>query len=441
LVALLGAALAHCAPRPAPARVAGVNPDPVQLVHPTVVPLTPVALLGRLIFVDRNLSGSRTISCASCHNPAHAFGPPDALAAQPGGPAGLSQGVRAVPSLRYADRIPNFSIGPDNGENEGVNVVKLARQTVGEARPVKAAGSVGGGAPMVPRGGLFWDGRANTLQTQALGPLFNPVEMANSGVRSVADRLRGAPYGGEFVRLFGEAAVATPERLVDEAMFAVARYQVEDAAFHPYTSKYDAWLEGKAVLAPDEARGLALFEDPRKGNCAACHVSRPGPDHAPPLFTDFQYEALGVPRNQDLRQNADPRYYDLGLCGPVRTDLRTQTQYCGMFQTPSLRNVATRQVFFHNGRYHALLDVIRFYNLRAVYPDSVYPRDSRGGVLLFDDLPPMARGNVDTTDAPFNGRPGGVPLMTARDMQDVIAFLKTLTDGYRPGKGEAGESR
>lgn len=430
--ACCAALLVHCSSRPDRQAGSVSNPDPVRLVRPAARPLSPVAQLGREIFFDRHLSASRTISCASCHSPDHAFGPPDGRAVQLGGPAGRDQGVRAVPSLRYLDRVPNFSIGPERAEAEDVNVTRLARQAAGSTRLVKVAGGAAGSAAMVPQGGLFWDGRVNTLQTQAMGPLFNPVEMANVGAESVADRLRNASYGDRFARLFGAATVASPARLIDEAMFAVARYQVEDPAFHPYTSKYDAYLEGRVALAPDEIHGLAVFEDTAKGNCAACHLDRPGPDREPPLFTDFQYEALGVPRNGNLKQNVDHRYFDLGLCGPVRADLRAQSRYCGMFRTPSLRNVAIREVFFHNGRYHTLMEVLRFYNLRQVQPERVYPTDGRGQVLRFDDLPAAVRGNVDTTDPPFNRTRGQPPAMSDRDLHDVVAFLKTLTDGYQP---------
>jgi cytochrome c peroxidase len=78
------------------------------------------------------------------------------------------------------------------------------------------------------------------------------------------------------------------------------------------------------------------------------------------MFTDYQYEALGVPRNNTLASNRDSRFYDMGVCGPFRTDLKDQTPYCGMFLTPTLRNTATRQAFFHNGVFQSLDDVMAF---------------------------------------------------------------------------------
>ena len=111
----------------------------------------------------------------------------------------------------------------------------------------------------------------------------------------------------------------------------------------------------------------------RKGDCAACHLDQPTADGQPPLFTDHQFEALGVPRNPNLALNANPDYYDLGICGPYRADLTKQTQYCGMFLTPTLRNAATRHVFFHNGVYHNLQQVLDFYDFRDTEPGKIYP--------------------------------------------------------------------
>ncbi len=153
---------------------------------------------------------------------------------------------------------------------------------------------------MVPQGGLFWDGRVDTLQAQALGPLLNPTEMANPSVGAIAAKLENGAYRNTFAQLFGAGIFDHPNMLVSEAMFAVARYQFEDSSFHPYTSKYDYWLEGKARLTQAELHGLQLFNDPNKANCAGCHLSKPGKDGLPPMFADYQYEALGVPRNTSL---------------------------------------------------------------------------------------------------------------------------------------------
>jgi cytochrome c peroxidase len=413
----------------------GENPYPVRLVRPPAAPLSGMALLGRAVFFDANLSSSRRLSCASCHSPEHAYGPPDSAAAVNGGPDLSRQGVRAVPSLMYLERQPNFSIGPDDDESEAVSLTQLAALAQGAPRARKTAGNTAEtAANVVPQGGLFWDGRVDTLQDQARGPLLSPLEMDGGSVALVAAKLRRAPYAGLLSRLFGVPVFATPRLVVAEALFAVARYQIEEPSFHAYTSKFDFWLEGKARLNPDELRGYLLFNDPSKANCGGCHLDQPRQDGLPPLFTDAQYEALGAPRNPALTANRDPAYFDLGICGPYRTDLRGETQFCGMFRTPTLRNVATRGVFFHNGVFRSLRAVQDFYNFRDTRPELVYPRATNGTAARFDDIPPPYRANIDVEDPPFDRHPGNKPAMTPEDEQDIIAFLLTLTDGYQPAR-------
>lgn len=415
----------------------GVNPHPVELRLPPDRPLSAVARLGRLVFFDPTLSASGKQSCASCHDPAHGYNPPNARALQAGG-AHLGQvGFRPPLSLAYLYRQQPFSIGPDAGEVEApANLATLASAAQQTARAQKSAGSAPASVPLVPMGGLFWDGRAASFQRQALVPMLNPVEMANRSIDEVATKLATRPYREQFQRLFGPGILEQPDQLVSEAMFAVSRFETEDASFHRFTSKYDDWLQGKARLSAAEVRGLALFNDPHKGNCAACHPSQVTSDRLPPLFTDTQYEALGVPRNPALPMNRDPHFHDLGLCGPFRTDLAAQTQYCGMFVTPTLRNVDRRQVFFHNGLYHTLKQVLDFYNLRAVAPEKIYPRGVDGKPALYNDLPTAYQANVDTTDAPFNRQAGDSPALTDQDIQDILAFLHALDDGYTSAEGQ-----
>jgi len=411
----------------------GDNPYPVRLVRPASAPLSAMAQLGRLIFFDQSLSSSGRLACAGCHQPDHAYGPPGDAPAMAGGPTLARQGARAVPSLMYLERQPNFSIGPDNDENEGVDLLQLAALGQETPRARKTArDTVPAAASLVPQGGLFWDGRADTLQDQAVFPLLNPLEMDGGTIEAVAAKLRQAPYAPRFVELFGRAVLDSPRLLVSEALFAVARYQIEEPTFHPYTSKFDFWLEGKARLSPAELRGYVLFNDPAKGNCGGCHLDRPSPDGLAPMFTDYQYEALGVPRNPTLAANRDPAYYDLGICGPYRSDMQSETKYCGMFLTPTLRNTATRQVFFHNGVYHSLKQVLDFYDFRDTEPEKVYPRAADGSVEKFDDVPPEDRANIDVTDPPFDRKQGETPPLSAAEEDDIIAFLKTLTDGYHP---------
>jgi cytochrome c peroxidase len=413
----------------------GANAHPVTLLRPPVAPLSAAALLGRDMFNDPSLSASGKQSCASCHSAAHAFGPPNDLTVQLGGPHMTLEGYRPVPSLAYLYRQAPFSIGPDQGDTDAapISLDVLASAAQGVQRAQKTAGAAPAAPAMVPQGGFFWDGRASTLQDQALGPMTNPVEMANPSVEAVADKLMHSKYLGTMKQLFGPRVVSDPNLLVSEAMFAIGRYQFEDPAFHPFTSKYDAWLEGHARLTQAELHGLRLFNDKDKANCAGCHLSQPSSDGLPPVFTDTQYEALGVPRNHELAQNKDPKFYDMGVCGPFRTDMPKDTQYCGMFLTPTLRNSAQRGVFFHNGVYHNLKQVMDFYNLRNTNPEKIYPHDASGKVLVYDDLPAKYHANIDVADAPFDRKLGDKPAMTDEDINDIIAFVKTLDDGYDSG--------
>ena len=413
----------------------GINPHPAKLSHPEVEPLSAMAELGRKLFLDPSLSGSGRLSCSSCHDPTHAYGPPGAVSVMVGGSDMQTGGFRAVPSLGYLYRQPAFRIAPDTSGNDDApaTLQQQASLAGNHARVLKtAAAPQAASANLVPQGGSFWDGRADTLQQQANGPLFNPAEMAATTQAAVAEKL-ARDYAEDFQALFGPNIFLDSKQAVAEAMFAIARYQIEEPGFHAFTSKYDAWLAGHARLSPAEARGYLAFNDPAKGNCAACHLSKPTPDGLPPLFTDYQYEALGVPRNKAIPANNDLAYFDLGICGPYRTDMRDQTQYCGMFLTPSLRNTATRQVFFHNGAFHTLDEVLDWYVNRDLEPERFYPRDASGKVVKYDDMPEKYRANVDVTDAPFDRKPGDKPSLNKQEMQDIIAFLGTLNDGYISG--------
>jgi cytochrome c peroxidase len=429
-VGLLAGAVLAAEPQTLP----GENPNPIRLFRRPVAPLSAMALIGREIFFDTSLSSSGKMACASCHSPDHTYGPATDAPVMLGGPALSLEGARAVPSLTYLERQPGFSIGPEKEDLNDI-VAPLAQQAEAgktAVRVEKVANSTAQAANIVPQGGLFWDGRANTLQIQASGPLLDPREMDGGSLDIIVEKLLKAPYTKGFVQLFGENILKNKSLLVAEAMFAIGRYQVEEPSFHPYTSKYDYWLEGKARLSEDEMRGLKLFNDPEKANCAGCHTSQPSRDGLPPRFTDTQYEALGTPRNLALADTKDPTYFDLGVCGPIRKDIAEQTQFCGMFKTPSLRNTALRRTFMHNGVFHTLQEVMDFYNFRDTNPEKIYPVGADGKVQKYNDMPEKYFDNVDVADPPFNRHPGDKPAMTDQDEADIIAFLKTLNDGYKP---------
>lgn len=367
---------------------------------------SPIVSLGRRIFFDESLSASGRLSCASCHSPEHAYGPPNGRAVQLGGAALDREGLRAVSSLRYV-----------------LNRTPVWRQ-VYVANPAERI--LEGNEP--PAGGFGWDGRFNTLREQARFPLLADNEMANLDETDVARKLARASYAGELKRLFGRRIFEHPSAVVDAALAAVERFELDDRSFHPYTSKYDEVLDGRARLSAAELRGLGLFNDPQRGNCASCHVSALGADRSHPLFTDYQFQALGVPRNGELQANASAEFFDEGLCGPLRADQKDQAPYCGRFKAPSLRNVATRGVFFHNGKFHTLKDALQFYVRRDSDAARWYPVDATGTVNRYNDLPEPLRSNVDVIDRPLTRHAGGDPVWSDTDIDDVIAFLATLTD-------------
>jgi cytochrome c peroxidase len=376
---------------------------------------SPAALtaIGRALFFDPRLSASGSLACASCHDPAHAFAAPNVRAVQRGGADRGQPGVRAVPSLMYEQNMPPFTehfFDSDEGDD---------------------------GIDQGPAGGTLWDGRAQSAHEQARVPLLSEFEMANTSADDVVLKVAGAPYAAQFRRAFGTSVFEDRGRAFKAVLLALETFEESPADFYPYTSKYDAFLRGTAALSAAEQRGLAAFNDPARGNCARCHPSamREG---AFPQFTDFGFAALGAPRNRAIPANADSRYYDLGLCGPLRKDFAGRAEYCGLFRTPTVRNVARKRVFLHNGVFHALEDVVRFYAERDTAPAKWYPRGVRGAPLKFDDLPVKYRGNVDAAP-PFGGHPGEPPRLSDADVRDIVAFLNALSDGYQAAAPLAGQ--
>jgi cytochrome c peroxidase len=362
-----------------------------------------LAALGRQLFTDPALSSSGKIACATCHDPKHDFGPPNNQPVQRGGADGRSFGVRAVPSLKYTQNTPPFTehFVDDDGDD-----------------------SVDQG----PAGGRTWDGRSQSFHDQARLPLFSSFEMANSDPDAVVVKVQTG-HAAQFHAVFGDKVFDDKALAFKGVLMALEAYQQSPAEFYPYSSKYDAYLKKEAALSAQELRGLAAFNDPERGNCARCHPSAKIKG-AFPQFTDFGFAAIGAPRNSRIPANADRGYYDLGLCGPLRADLRDHPEYCGLFRTPSLRNVARRPVFLHNGVFHSLSDVVRFYAERDTKPENWYPHAADGRILKFDDMPTRYVANLDT-QAPFDRQAGSAAALNDQDIEDIVAFLQTLTDGYR----------
>jgi cytochrome c peroxidase len=415
-------ALAACGEHSAP--IAAIA---VSATHP----LSPAAQVGEKMFFDATLSGSGQLACASCHDPKNAHAPANDLAVQLGGADLKAAGTRAVPSLRYKEVTPPYADLLDNPD--GISVPG-------------------------PGGGFAWDGRAATLAEQAQMPLLAANEMANADGAAVVGKLKAGAYAELFRQAFGADVFADPATAFAKAGLALQAYQLEDRSFHPYSSKYDLYAGNKigGTLTPAELRGFKVFADPKVGNCASCHYQGAGLNGSSALFTDFSYEAIGVPRNPEIPANADPAYVDTGICGPLRGDHppAAGNTFCGMVKAPTLRNVATRKAFFHNGVMHSLQQVIRFYNTRDTLPEIWYPTVGGkakaapdagfpryglvttqyvgGKVRKYDDLPPQYVANIDT-QMPLDGRKAhSAPPMSEQNITDLICFLDTLTDGYQP---------
>lgn len=398
-------------------------------------PLSAAAQLGQKIFQDTALSVSGTQSCASCHVAASAFAEDAAASGVDGGspvplggPGMDSPGFRNTPSLMYASLNPPFAIAADGS----------------------------------PSGGFFRDGRANSLADQAVLPLTTPFEMGNADAAAVVARLKTRPYLADFQALYGSAVLADPPGALARMGQALAAFESEAPAFHPFSSKYDWFQKGRATLTAQELRGLALFNGASKGNCNACHPSTSGDGVTPPMFTDYSYDNLGVPRNDRIPANAASApaytpangdgvqaYYDLGVCGPFRERTVDFFGHCGQFKVPTLRNIAMTAPYFHNGRFATLKEAIGFYVRRDTNPEEWYPANPDGTVTKFDDLPALYGGrfvvrpgvvgsdagylgNVNTGEIPYNRSIGDAPALSPDEIDDVITFLCTLTDGYDP---------
>lgn len=374
LVAMLMLMLSACADRPA-------------------LPVSEVSV-GEKAFHDVSLSASGRLACVSCHAPATGHAAPNDLAVQLGGLDLAVPGVRASQSARYLATNGKFRF-----DDEGT-----------------------------PTGGFFWDGRADSLAAQAASPLLGEREMANPNKAAVVKRVANASWANEFKQLYGADIFSNVDLAFDKLGQALQTFQSQQAGFNEFSSKYDEYLRGTVSLTDQEARGLALFNDPEKGNCASCHPSAKAEDGSFPLFTDFTYDNLGVPRNPEIKANLDPDYFDLGLC--ARSDLSSRSELCGAFKVPTLRNVALRKAFFHNGRFKSLREALVFYVQRDTNPEKWYPRNPDGTVRKFDDLPARFVANVNVSEAPYNRKRGQKPALSEAEIDDLEAFLKTLNDGW-----------
>lgn len=375
-----------------PARRTNVLPVPPRLGPPDDPALV---ALGKKIFFDARLSEPQGTSCASCHDPAHGFSGLNHSAL--GVPRGSRPGHfarRTAPSVMYLRYVPAFYWFEDD-----------------EAP-----------APE-PKGGFFWDGRADSLVALVKQPLFNPDEMNGGTPRRVADKIAHGPYAKDFRAIAG---AATPDAVMHGVGAAIEAYLKSDE-MSPTRSKYDAYVRGEATLTEPERRGLEAFKDRRRGACAGCHrMTELSSNPAESMFTDYGYDAIALPRNRELPANADPTRFDLGLCERKEDPRKGDEKLCGAFRTPSLRNVTLRESFGHNGVYKTLREAVTFYARRAVAPERIYPAGQ-----TFDDVPQRYRVNVNIHAPVYNRNMGAAPPLSDAEIDDVVAFLGTLTDAPR----------
>lgn len=359
----------------------------------TVVNANPEKIkLGKLLYFDKDLSLNKNQACASCHtpqgyaDPANAANPKDNVVSL--GSDITLNGGRNAPSAAYAAFTPIFHWSPMMGKYMG---------------------------------GQFWDGRAATLTHQAQGPFLNPVEMAMPSKKAVLasiaheDNNNNKQYKALFKNVYGvtlDTLLSTENQTYIDAVYvevadAIAAFEKSDE-LNKFNSKYDYYLIGEAELTDSESNGMKLFNG--KGMCNQCHKSGAlkAPDglKMPPLFTNHMYANLGIPKSTNPKIANDP--IDNGLGG--RADIAANDPkglQLGKHKVVTLRNVELTAPYGHNGYFASLKEIVHFYNTRDVA----------------DWGEPEVSENLNTTKLGDLG-------LTDDEEDDIVAFMKTLTDGY-----------
>lgn len=340
--------------------------------------LTPKAALGKLIFNDTSLSQPAGQSCQSCHQTAAAYSDPNNVVS-PGATPTLF-GNRNAPSISYVKYNPVLHW--DLTEKIWV-------------------------------GGFFYDGRSTNLHSQAEKPFINPLEMGNSSITQVIAKVKDSSYAQTLQTLYGKDLFEDEDEAIDAITDALVAYE-QGPEFAPFSAKYDHYLKGNVSLSKQELLGLEVFEAQDKGNCAACHPSKPESSRRPALFTDYTYDNIGLAANNKLpfltmatKYNpAGKGYVDQGLAGNPNID--NPELQVGKFKVPTLRNIARTAPYMHNGIFDNLEDVVNFYNSRDT--------DKRWGS-------PAVKATVNHEEL------GDLNLSKAEE-KALVAFMKTLTDGY-----------
>ena len=332
--------------------------------------------LGEELFHDTSFSLDETMSCATCHALNNAGVDPDGNTHDGGslGDDGVSIGDRNAPTTMYAKLIPNFHFDA----TEGLYV-----------------------------GGQFWDGRAGDLKAQAKGPFLNPGEMNMPSAEAVIERVKeNKDYIRMFKIIYGGDIFKNTDKAYDALADSIAEFE-RSKVFVPFNSQFDKYLKGNAELTPQEANGLALFNG--KAQCFACHTS----EGQKPEFTDYTYDNIGVPVNTKLRiaNGVGIDHVDEGLLGNTQV---TDEGLKGAFKVSTLRNIAVTGPYMHNGVFKNLATVVHFYNTRDV-------KSAKNPETRKKWEPAEVDGTKNTAEL------GNLGLSPA-DEDDLVAFLKTLTD-------------
>lgn len=352
------------------------------------------ASLGEALFSDVNLSLNRTQSCASCHDPLRGF--IDSRVNSDGETSPVSLGNNAVsfgdrnaPTASYAALTPEFQFeshprfNSQQGDYEGFV------------------------------GGLFLDGRADTLQMQAEGPPLNPIEMGMPNKEVVVERIRESEdYEASFKYLFGNQIFDAVDDAYSAMSESIAAFE-QTEIFMPFDSRYDLSLRGEFSYDPlsKAALGKSLFFSQQFTNCATCHQLKVNGDAAE-TFSTYEYHNIGVPVNTAARvlNNSQESAVDIGL-GIFDAEQR------GKFKVPTLRNVAVTAPYMHNGVFKELATVIKFYD--HYLTGSNYMLNPETGVAW--NAPEIE----DTISA--QALNDGTPLSDA-EVEALECFLLTLTD-------------
>ena len=395
----------------------------VSVIGVSASALTPNEQLGKTIFFDESLSVNNNQSCAACHAPEVGWTGPiediNAHGAVYEGSISGRFGNRKPPSAAYATFSPVLHYVIEKKEALFI-------------------------------GGNFWDGRAtgeklgNPAADQAQGPFLNPLEQALSNPADVVSKICTSNYADSFKQMCGADACdpANVNAAYNCVGLSIAAYEASPDV-NAFTSKHDWSFRGVAKLTREEHKGFALFQG--KGGCKKCHVS----NGQRALFTDFTYDNLGVPRNPEnpfyteiIFNPLGEDWIDLGLGGFLfsRTDYSDfAAENSGKQKVPTLRNVAKGsceaepdnplcivKAYGHNGYFKSLEGIVHFYNTRDVKPTCPDLLTTEAQALADDCWPaPEVSENVNRDELGNLG-------LTDDEEDAIVAFLKTLSDGYTP---------